>query len=289
MKQQSRFWAALLLSLSCAVTVQAAEPDEASAEITAADKLPPAGASAPEAETAPAAEAPPPAVEAPADDEDLAELWLESLVDPDVRHPIHFHMLFSGGYQNSNLSGLQQVLSDRGYRNLGQDFWGGGGSVQMVAWNVVTEFEGMASLTMPVINDDYWLLATAGNTFFNLGYQFEPHPNLRIYPLVGLGLSFMDLQFVRRSVMPTFGEFLDNPLWSGNMANQIFALNLGLGLEWQGWLGRVGLRGGYIFHPIAGNWWTTNAPDDNINRQLLLADGPSMRMDGPYLKLVIGF
>lgn len=285
----------MLLSLSCSVAGLAAEPDSSSENITASETLQPPALAEAESSHPPAEATPaplPPAQAAPADDKDLVDLWLESLVDPDVRHPIHFHMLFSGGYQNSDLNGLQQSLRDRGYRTLGQDFWGGGGSIQMVAWNVVTEFEGAASLTMPVTDDDYWLLATAGNTFFNLGYQFEPHPNLRIYPLVGIGLSFLELQFIRRSVMPTFGEFLDSPLRNGNLNNQIFALNLGLGLEWQGWLGRMGLRGGYIFHPIAGNWWTSTSAynnSNNSNNELLLADGPSMRMDGPYLKLVIGF
>lgn len=270
-----------LLGLS--LPLQAAEPGTEPPENTLpADSVP-----LPETEDAAAADeiTLPPAAPEP----DPLDLWLESLVDPDTRHPIHFHMLFHGGYQRSSLAGLQTALSDRGYSSLSEDFWSGGGAFQMVAWNVVTEFEGSGAMTMPVINEQNWLMALAGNTFFNLGYQFEPHPNLRIYPLVGIGLSFMELQFMRRALAPTFGEFLDNPLWSGRMGNQIFALNLGLGLEWQGWLGRVGLRGGYLFHPVPGNWWTTSSPHDNVNREILLADGPPMRMDGPYLRLVIGF
>lgn len=225
-------------------------------------------------------------------DEDLESI-LSLFEDNEEDFPLGFHMLFSTGYQQSQMSALSQPLQEKGYGALNQNFWSFGGSFQMVLWNVIAEFEGQAGLSGPVSNDDFLALVSAGNTLFNLGYQFKPHKNLRIYPLVGMGASFVDMQFRRRSQLPDFDSFLSQPGWYGQMGNSVFALNLGLGLEFQGFLGTVGLRGGYLFHPFPSTWWTSSVPgtdsDDGNNLSTLLLDGPALTMNGPYLKLVMGF
>lgn len=220
---------------------------------------------------------------------------LESLEDEEF--PIAFHALFSTGYQQTDLPALSQALQDRGYGAISPDFWSAGGMFQTVAWNVIAEFEGQSGVNMPLLNDDFWAQVSAGNFFVNLGYQFKPLENLRIYPLVGIGASFVDVRFTRLARVYDFDAFLDQPGWYGQMNNTALSLNLGLGLELQGWLGTLGLRGGYVWSPIPSAWWSNSAFDtDNDDtssardaRNALLLNGPGMAPQGPYLKLVFGF
>ncbi len=215
---------------------------------------------------------------------------LEALTDEDW--PIAFHALFSTGYQNTALPALSQALQERGYGAINSDFWSAGGMFQIVAWNVVTEFEGQAGVNLPLTNDDFWAQVSAGNVFVNVGYQFKPLENLRIYPLVGIGASFVDVRFTRLVRVPDFDAFLDQPGWYGQMGNSALSFNLGLGMELQGWLGTLGLRAGYVWSPLPSAWWSTavfNSDNDDNDQNALLLNGPGMAPQGPYLKLVFGF
>lgn len=220
--------------------------------------------------------------------QDLFELWFDSLED-DAEFPIGFHVLFNSGYQRSDLSPLNSALKKQGYTPLGPDLWSSGGAMQLVAWHMIYEIEGQAAIHAPINNADYQSLAVTGNTFFNVGYEFKPIKGLRIYPVLGVGASVLDLYFVRRSRLPSFEEFVSNPGWSGAINNTMFALNVGLGLELQGWLGTLGLRGGYIFHPIGSSWWSNGTSNNSTQNPILLPNGPEMALNGPYLKLVAGF
>lgn len=185
--------------------------------------------------------------------QDLFELWFDSW-EEDTEFPIGFHVLFNSGYQRSDLSPLNRELQKQGYSALGPDLWSTGGAMQLVAWHMIYEVEGQAAIHAPINNADYQALAIAGNTFFNVGYEFKPVKWFRVYPVLGIGASVLDLYFVRRGRLPSFDEFVANPGWNGAINNTMFALNVGLGLELQGWLGTLGLRGGYVFHPVGSSW-----------------------------------
>ncbi len=218
------------------------------------------------------------------------EMW-DEIFEGDF--PFEFHLLAHSGYQYSNLQTLNSALSAQGYTpNMNSNLWSAGGAMQFVAWNVIFEFDGQTALSTPVYSDKYFALLNTGNSFFNMGYQWRPWSWLRIYPIAGVGQSFAILNFSRRDVLPDFNSFLQEPGWRGNLAYNSMALNIGLGIEWENWFGRVGLRGGYIFHPLGENNWFVSTPsgdDDSINRLAPVAGGPSMRLDGPYLRFVVGF
>lgn len=223
---------------------------------------------------------------------DMFDLWFENW-EQKTEFPFGFHVLFNSGYQRSDLSPLNTPLQKQGYNTLGPDLWSSGGAMQLVAWHIIYEFDGQVAIHTPINNDDYQAMVVAGNTFFNVGYEFKPTKELRIYPLLGVGMSFLDLSFARRSRLPSFDEFVSNPGWNGTINNTMFALNMGMGLEFQSWLGTLGLRTGYIFHPIGSSWWSNGSSNSNNTQNnsnpMLLSNGPEMALNGPYLKLVMGF
>jgi hypothetical protein len=227
---------------------------------------------------------------------DLFGLWIEDWIEDwqdgakeTSEFPLGLHVFFNSGYQHSELGPLNSALKKQGYTSLGEDLWSSGGAMQLVAWHMIYEVEGQAAIHAPINNEDYQALAITGNTFFNVGYEFKPMKGLRIYPVLGVGASVLDLYFVRRSRLPSFDEFVSNPGWNGAINNTMFALNLGVGLELQGWLGTLGLRGGYIFHPIGSSWWSNGTSNNSSQNPVLLPNGPEMALNGPYLKLVAGF
>lgn len=205
--------------------------------------------------------------------------------------PFEMHILFSPGYQRLNLSNINPLMTQRGYAAFEENMVAFGGSFQMIWWNVLTEWEGGASLTAPVSNQDFVAQLYSGYFFMNLGYRFKPLKNLSIYPLLGLGINTLDLNFTRRALLPSLDDFLDNPGWQGSISNTLFAINLGLGLDWHwDWVGTLGLRGGYILNPFAGNWWTLNDLQSNEDRQgPPLSNGPATSLSGPYVRLNLGF
>ncbi len=220
--------------------------------------------------------------------EESEDAWFSRHLEGDL--PFTFHLLFSGGYQRLALGPLNTRLQAQGYDAAPEDFLSFGGSLQFSAWDVLTEFEGHVGTTLPVVNQDYWMAMSASQVFFNVGYQLRPVKQLRIYPIAGLGLAVMDLNFTRRTVLPTFDEFLTAPTRRGGLSHTAFALNLGVGLDWHwGWLGKVGLRAGMIWTPFAGAWSTSSTPNDQINSNAPIASGPDLRPQGPYLRLNIGF
>lgn len=207
--------------------------------------------------------------------------------------PFDLNLLFNIGYSRSELSGLNTALQAKGYSPFGEHMLSMGGSMQFIAWNVMTEFEGNFGITAPSLNNDYFVNLTNGSLLLNLGYQFKPTPNLRIYPLVGIGAGLLDMSFTRRSLSPSFDEFLSNPGRQGRIGALLLALNAGVGLDWRwDWGFQVGLRGGYLWTPPS-NWWSMTdiySDSDNDNqRSYPVAGGPSISMSGPYLRMMIGF
>ena len=182
--------------------------------------------------------------------------------EENTEFPVELHLLFNSGYQYSELSPLNTALQKQDYSPLGPHLWSSGGAMQLVAWRMIYEFEGQMAIHAPISNSDYQARVLTGNSFFNIGYEFKPVNGLRIYPLIGLGASFLDLSFSQRSRLPSFDEFVSNPGWNGTINNSMFALNIGLGLELQGWLGTIGLRGGYVFHPIGSSGWSSGSSMD---------------------------
>ncbi|MEZ0371756.1 MAG: hypothetical protein ACAI44_21870, partial [Candidatus Sericytochromatia bacterium] len=147
--------------------------------------------------------------------------------------PVDLSVLFDIGYSRYGLTDLNKAMQAKGYSPFSEHMLSLGGSMQVVLWHVITEFETSFSFASSSINDSYVSSLGAGNFLLNFGYQFKPVPQLSIYPLLGLGLGFLDLDFRRRSLLPSFDEFLTNPGRQGRISNLFFTLNAGLGIDWQ--------------------------------------------------------
>jgi hypothetical protein len=112
--------------------------------------------------------------------------------------------------------------------------------------------------------------------------------DLRVYPLLGLGGGGMSLNIVERGTSPSFDEVLDDPKRDVELSTGGFLLNLALGTDYLLKLGGdekeescfiFGLRTGYIFAPIKGNWEM-----DGVD----ISGGPDVGITGPYIRLMIG-
>lgn len=225
---------------------------------------------------------------APAQEDDF---WAEFADGADS--PVGVHLLFGVGYQRAALGPLQSQMTQRGYGNLPEDLLSLGGHLQLSLWNVLTEFEGNVASTWPQVNEDYSVTMSNAQFLFNVGYQFRPTPSVSIYPLVGLGMNLLDLNFTRRTISPSFDDVLAAPTRQGQLTHTAFALNVGLGADWHwGWLGKIGIRGGMLFTPFAGVWSTSSAAthgsSSSIN-DIPVAGGPDVRAGGPYLRVMVGF
>ncbi|PKL76864.1 MAG: hypothetical protein CVV27_08100 [Candidatus Melainabacteria bacterium HGW-Melainabacteria-1] len=220
---------------------------------------------------------------------DPENFCLELSCDDDF--PLDFNLLFSLGYSRTDLTALNSSMQAKGYLPFSQDALSLGGSLQVVIHRVITEFEGNVALIAPSLNDNFTASLTTGSFLLNFGYQFRPVRNLSIYPLVGIGMGLMDLSFTRRNLQPSFDEFLDNPGRQGRIDNLTLALNAALGLDWRSdWGFQIGLRGGYLWS-LPSNWWslTDVYSDEDSNRSIPIAGGPSVSLSGPYLKVMMGF
>lgn len=204
--------------------------------------------------------------------------------------PISLNMLFNTGYSRYNLSELNQVMQGKGYSAFSENLFSVGGSMQLVAWNFLTELEGNVAFGAPSINDTYYTNLSAGNVLLNFGYQLKPVKELSIYPIVGLGIGIAQLDFTRRNLLPSFDEFLTNPGRQGQISNLLFTLNAGVGIDWEwDWGAQIGIRGGYLWTPPS-NWWDIqDVRDDDNSRSLAVAGGPSISLSGPYVRVMLGF
>lgn len=214
----------------------------------------------------------------------------EAPCPPDDDFPVDLNLLFDVGYSQYNLSALNQVMTAKGYNAFSEHNLALGAGTQLILWHVITEFETHFAFNAPVLNDDYVANLGLGHFLLNVGYQFRPIPQLSLYPLVGIGLGFLDLNFRRRAQLPSFDEFLANPGRQGRISDLFLALNAGLGLDWiSDWGFQIGLRGGYLWTPPS-NWWQIQDVGNSDNSVTTpVAGGPDISLSGPYFKLMLGF
>lgn len=202
------------------------------------------------------------------------------------------HLLMGLGYSHYGLSGLNTAMQAKGYSPFSEHSFAIGGNLELIFSHFITEFETNFAFTTPSLNADFISSLSEGNFLLNFGYEFKPIPRLRIYPLVGIGIGFLDLDFKRRARLPSFDEFLSNPGRQGHISDVFFTLNAALGLDWATDFCLIGVRGGYLWTP-ASNWWqlqeATNGGNDDSTRSIPVAGGPDISLSGPYVKVMLGF
>jgi hypothetical protein len=194
---------------------------------------------------------------------------------------------FMFGTNIIDLGPLNSRLESKGYPKFSDNFFSLGGGGHGIINRVIIGGEGHALATRKTTSGSYKMSIGAGYGFFNLGYIVYKTKDLRVYPLLGLGGGGMDLQIMEKG-SPSFDEILDNPKRSAKLSTDGFLFSLALGTDYLLKLGRdekgegglvFGLRIGYTFAPIKGDWSM-----DGID----ISGGPQVGITGPYIHLMIG-
>lgn len=131
----------------------------------------------------------------------------------------------------------------------------------------------------------------AASGFVDVGYIVVRRADVEVYPLVGIGGGGMQLKLTDRSPSQ-FDEVLADPRQSASLTVGGFLMQAAVGIERFVVLrrseagGRIseggltfGLRAGYVFGPLQGDWKLQGAT---------AAGGPDMGITGPYVRVVIG-
>lgn len=194
---------------------------------------------------------------------------------------------FMFGSSIIDIKALNSRLENKGYSKLSDNFISFGGGGHGIINRVIIGGEGHGLIGKETTSGSYKTSLSAGYGFFNLGYLVYSKGDLHVYPLLGLGGGGMSLKIVERGA-PSFDEVLDDPKRSAELSTGGFLLNVALGTDYllklwgdeKGEGGLVfGLRIGYTFAPIKGDWEM-----DGID----ISGGPKVGITGPYIRLMIG-
>ncbi|MBN2529476.1 MAG: hypothetical protein JXR76_24020 [Deltaproteobacteria bacterium] len=125
----------------------------------------------------------------------------------------------------------------------------------------------------------YWQL--------NYGVDFLQLDNLSIYALLGLGVGHSGI-WISEESGDSFNGVLREPLRSTYMRQNSFVISGNIGVDYRMEMRKterrtsyftIGIRGGYVFTPFAGDWRTHAAEIHN---------GPSRGFNGPAVLLAVG-
>jgi len=182
---------------------------------------------------------------------------------------------------------LNSKLESKGYSKLSDNFISFGGGGHGIIRKVIIGGEGHGFTGRETTSGNYKTSIGAGYGFFNVGYLIYKTGAINIYPILGLGGGGIGVKIIEKGT-PSFDEVLDNPKRSAELSTGGFLLNLALGTDCllklggdeKGGGGLVfGLRIGYTFAPIKGDWEM-----DGID----ISGGPDIGITGPYIHLMIG-
>ena len=193
---------------------------------------------------------------------------------------------FAVGTQFTNLGPLNDRISGAGYPTFASEMISlGGGGYGVVANRLMLGGEGHGLLTAEGAGRGRTVSVGGGYGQFNLGYLFSPTPNLRVYPLLGLGGGGLQLDIESEGTADNFDDVLSDPNRSATVGRVSLLVSLGGGLEYQfgtpgdGRSARLGLRTGYVISAARSDWQL----DDTS-----LSGGPDASLQGPFVRLIIG-
>jgi hypothetical protein len=192
-----------------------------------------------------------------------------------------------GGLQ-TDLGDFNDDLSRFGYEDMDDKFFSLGGGGHVVKNGLIFGIEGHGFMGEEKLNQGYNTRLIGGYGFVNIGYELINYKNFSLYPLIGLGGGAIEYSMVQDARL-SFDDVLADPGRTITLRNAGFMIQAALGTEFfypmhsnehHEWGLVFGLRGGYVFTPITSDWW---ANEDKIS------GGPDLGINGPYLRLTIGF
>lgn len=189
---------------------------------------------------------------------------------------------FSVGAHLVDLDALNNRLSGEGYPTFEETMFSvGGGGYGVIADGILIGGEGYANISGMESFEGRDVTVGGGYGLFNLGYVFEILPELRFYPLGGIGGGALALD-IGSEPADSFDDVLEDPDRRASMARASFLASLGAGAEVV--LGAdggfmLGVRAGYMFAPSSASW--------RINGDSLTG-GPGSTLEGPFIRLLLG-
>ncbi len=194
---------------------------------------------------------------------------------------------FMAGGHILSISSLNTRLANRGYPKFSSTFTSFGGGGHAVISNFIIGGEGHGIIGSDQTNDKSTLSLSAGYGLVDFGYLMYSKGGLSVYPLVGFGGAGLSLNISQRQI-PTFDEVLDSLKGHVELSTGSFLLHFAIGVDYLLSFGKqedsrggllIGLRIGATFTPVAGDW-----KFDEIK----VANGPSVGINGVYLRLMFG-
>jgi hypothetical protein len=189
-----------------------------------------------------------------------------------------------------DIKDLNSRLEKKGYPKISDNFisLGGGGHV-VINNKVIIGGEGYSLIEKEAISGSYKTQLNVDYGFLNLGYIIYSTKKLKVYPLLGLGAGEMSLKIVEKGTSSSsFDDILNNPKRGVDITTGGLLLNLAIGTDYllnfggdnkEKWRLVFGLRLGYTFVPVKGDWKM-----DEVG----ISGGPDIGITGPYIHLVIG-
>jgi len=182
---------------------------------------------------------------------------------------------------------LNTSLSNAGYSELSDNFFTLGGGGHAIINRIIIGGEGHGLMADETTTGNYTVSLTGGYGLVNVGYLIFSRGGFHLYPLLGIGGGAIDLKIHEREA-PSFDEILDDPKRGSELSTGGFLLNVSIGADHLFILGGdeegegglvLGLRAGYTFTPIKGDW---NMYDMDVG------GGPDIGITGPYFHLMLG-
>ncbi len=186
-----------------------------------------------------------------------------------------------------NIKDLNTRLENLKYSKMSDNFISAGGGIHAVSDGLVIGGEGHRISGKKAESKDFETSISIFYGFFYLGHSLYSTENLILYPSVGVGAGRFSLKILEKGSL-TFDEVLKGPKRSTRLSISGLLINPSLGFDYLLSLRKteeeisgivIGLRIGYIFAPVKGNWSMEG---------IKVFEGPKMGITGPYIRLIIG-
>ncbi len=194
---------------------------------------------------------------------------------------------FMVGGSRLNVKPLNNRFREHDYSSLSENFLTIGGGGYGVMRRFLIGGEGHGYIGSDASSQTYRASVMGGAGFFNIGYSVYSENNWLIYPMIGLGFGGVQLN-IRERTTPSFDDLIEDPGHGSNLFTGGFLMSFSLGTDYLMILREndkkaggivIGLRAGYTFAPMTGDWMLD---EQRIGR------GPKIGLTGPFLRLSFG-
>lgn len=191
---------------------------------------------------------------------------------------------FTIGTSFIDIGGLNDQLEAAGYPTFDRAALSiGGGGYGVVAGVLMIGGEGHGVIGGEEAYQGRSISIGGGYGLFNLGYLRRLTPDLRAYPMLGIGGGGFSMNIGNTGDADSFEDILQDPNRQATVGRGSFLVSLSAGIEYLfkeedgGFL--LGLRVGYLMTPFQSNWRLGGNT---------LSDSPAASLGGPFLHLTIG-